>query len=125
MNSRKKKVSLILSCIGTILYLLSGSIPLFLLYPVDLFYSLSLLLIGVISLIGTIIGVKEIKSGGAIILISIPFSIICMSILSFFPGNFAGYTFYDIVAFLLFPIPYPHSIFIIIGGIQCLRSFDD
>ena len=125
MNSRKKKVGLILSGIGVIIYLLSGSMYLFFLSPFLPFHILSLLIPGTISLIGTIIGVKEIKAGGVVILISIPISIVYISIMHFFLEDISGYTLYEIVTFMLYPIPYPHSIFIIIGGIQCLKSFDD
>jgi len=90
----------------------------------DVIFSLSLLFTGAISLIGIIIGVKEIKIGGAVILISIPISIVYISILNFFL-EYSLYNFYDIVLFVIYPIPYPHSVFVIIGGIQCLMSFDD
>jgi len=124
MESRKKKAGLILSGIGIFLYLLKGSIYIIFIYPMDVIFSLSLLFTGVISLIGIIIGVKEIKIGGAVILISIPISIVYISILNFFL-EYSLYNFYDIVLFVIYPIPYPHSVFVIIGGIQCLMSFDD
>ncbi len=124
MESRKKKAGLILSGIGIFLYLLKGSIYIIFIYPMDVIFSLSLLFTGAISLIGIIIGVKEIKIGGAVILISIPISIVYISILNFFL-EYSLYNFYDIVLFVIYPIPYPHSVFVIIGGIQCLMSFDD
>ena len=108
MNSRKK-ASLILSVIGVFLYLLIGNI----------------LFTGVISLIGTIIGAKKIKIGGAVILISIPISIVFTLILNFMLEYIPYYTFQEISFFVLYPIPYPHSVFVIIGGILCLKSFDE
>ena len=124
MNLRKK-AGLILSGIGVFLYLLSGNIYIFLLYPTPVIYSLSLLFTGAISLVGTIVGVKVIKKGGAVILISIPISIVLILILNFILEYYVSYTFNEIVFFVLYPIPYPHSVFVIIGGIQCLKSSDD
>ena len=124
MNSRKK-ASLILSVIGVFLYLLIGNIYIFLLSPTPVIYSLSLLFTGVISLIGTIIGAKKIKIGGAVILISIPISIVFTLILNFMLEYIPYYTFQEISFFVLYPIPYPHSVFVIIGGILCLKSFDE
>ncbi|MBY9016193.1 MAG: hypothetical protein KGD68_10915 [Candidatus Lokiarchaeota archaeon] len=128
MNS-KKKAGLILSGIGVFLYLLDGSIYLLLLSPtMPVIFSL-LLLTGAISLIGTKIGVKKIKMGGAVILLSIPISIVFISALNFFLEYFTYYvpyyTSYNIVLIVLYPIPFPHSVFVIIGGIQCLMSFDE
>ena len=124
MNLRKK-AGLILSGIGVFLYLLSGNIYIFLLYPTPVIYSLLLLFTGAISLVGTIVGVKVIKKGGAVILISIPISIFLILILNFILEYYVSYTFNEIVFFVLYPIPYPHSVFVIIGGIQCLKSSDD
>ena len=125
MESRKKKAGLILSGIGVNLYFLRGCILLFLLAPTPVIQSLSLLFTGAISLIGIILGMKEIKAGGAIILISIPISIVYILILNFILEYIPYYTFYEIVLFVLYPIPFPHSVFVIIGGLMCLSSFDE
>ena len=119
----KKKAGLILSGIGEILYFLNGVIYCFLSGPEIL--PISLLLTGTISLIGTILEKKEIKIGGAVILISIPFSIGVISILNFFLNYMPTFRIYDWFLLILYPIPYPHSVFVIIGGILCVRSSDD
>jgi len=124
MNSRKKS-GLILSSIGVFLYLLSSNIYIFFIYPTLVIYSLSLLFTGIISLIGIIIGLDMIKRGGAVILISIPISIVSILILNFILKDISYYTFNEICFFVLYPIPYPHSVFVIIGGILCVRSSDD
>ena len=124
MNSRKK-TGLILSSIGVFLYLLSSNIYIFFIFPTLVIYSLSLLFTGIVSLIGIIIGLDMIKRGGAVILISIPISIVSILILNFILEDIPYYTFNEICFFVLYPIPYPHSVFVIIGGILCLKSFDE
>ena len=121
MNSRKK-AGLILSIIGVSLYFFRCVIYTLLSGPIIL--PLSACLTGTISLLGLILGIKEIKAGGAVILISIPFSTIYISVLNFFL-KYSSYTFYDLLLFILWPIPLPMSIFVIIGGMLCLKSSDD
>ena len=116
MVSRKKLkiVALILSGIGGAIYLFYGLIlPYY--YPVKP----SVIITGVISLIGTGIGVKKIKIGGIIILISIPLSLVLGTIIYFNP-----YTIFLILFTLLVPWP-PHSVCVIIGGILCVISSDE
>jgi len=125
MESRKKKAGLILSSIGVFYHFLLGSIFLFLLLPTPVIQSITVLLTGTLSLIGIIIGVKEIKIGGAIILISIPISngylLILNNFLEFVPPN----TPFEILLLAFIPIFNPFSCFLVIGGILCLMGFDE
>ena len=77
-NKEIKSTGLILSGIGGILFLIE--IMFIQTYMADII--LLLMIAGIISLIGTGIGVKKIKIGDIIILISIPFSIITVALLN-------------------------------------------
>lgn len=125
MTSRRKKAGLIVSGIGAFLYILWGGILLLLVGHPPVIQSVSLLFTGAISLLGIVVGVKEIKSGGVIILISIPISMIYILILNFFLESITNIRSIDIIGILLYPIPFPSSLLILIGGFQCLKSFDD
>ncbi|NHJ19683.1 MAG: hypothetical protein EAX91_01980 [Candidatus Lokiarchaeota archaeon] len=101
----KKVAALILSGIGGGIYLFVG-----IMFRVGWWSSVSPTLIaaGIISLIGTGIGAVRIKIGGVVILLSIPLSILI--------GISGGI--YSIL-FVLIPVPFPHSILVMIGGILC------
>jgi hypothetical protein len=114
-----KLVGLLLSSIGGILYFITvfmvsqtytGSI-----FP---FSSGPFLVAGILSVMGAILGVRNTKAGGLIILLSIPVSIAIGLI--FFRYLDCFMCFYE---FVLIPIPLPHSIFVINGGILCLVSY--
>ena len=96
----RKKTALFLSGIGGILYLFGAS-----LIPITMGSAniLLYLIAGVISLIGTGIGVVRIKIGGVVILISIPLSLIIVILLNpeVLP-QIAG-----LAALLLMPLPFP------------------
>ena len=114
---RRKKIALILSGIGGILYLIGAF-----LIPITMGSAniLVYIIAGVISLIGTGIGVVRIKIGGVVILISIPLSIIIVILLNLeILPQIAG-----LIALLLYPLPFPHSVFVVIGGILCLLGSD-
>lgn len=125
MESRKKKAGLILSGIGVFIHFLWGSIFLFLLLPTPIFHSVFILFIGTISLLGIIIGVKEIKAGGVVIIVSIPVSIVYMLILNFFLESIPDYLSVDLIQGVVYIFLSPISLLIIIGGILCLNGFDD
>ena len=112
----RKKIGLILSGIGGAIYLLSG----FGFYTVLRYFgirfgSLPFIITGVISLVGTGIGVKKIKIGSIIILISIPLSFVIGFIVS-------PYITRQYLIILFFSLP--HIVFVIVGGILCLKSAD-
>ena len=118
LKNKLKLTGLILNSIGGILYLITffmvaqtyiGS-----LYPPA---SWPFLLTGVISLIGSLIGVKNIKTGYLIILFSIPFTFTIGLIFFRYLDCFMCF-----IEFVLIPIPLPHSVFVINGGILCLIS---
>jgi len=125
MTSRRKKGGLIVSGIGASLYIFQGSIFLLLLSPTPVILSVSLLFTGAISLLGMVIGINGIKVGGAITLISIPISIIYMIILNFFLESITNTLSIDIIRIVFYPIPFPSSLLIFVGGILCIMSFDD
>ena len=110
---RRKKAGLVLSGIGGTIYLL-GSFNYILVY-LGLGY-LPFIIAGVISLTGTGIGVKYIKKGGVIILISIPLSFV----IGFLFSRYFHIAYFGI--FLL--LSQPQFVFVIIGGILCLKSSD-
>ena len=107
--SNKKVAGLILSCIGGVIYLFEG-----ILLQVGWFSAVSpsLIIAGIITLVGTGIGAFNAKIGGVVILISIPLALIF--------SLFAIYA----IAFIIFPIPFPHSVLVIIGGILCVVSYE-
>ena len=112
----RKKIGLILSGIGGAIYLLSGFGFYYVLRYFGIrFGSLPFIITGVISLIGTGIGVKEIKIGGIIILISIPLSFVIGFIVS-------PYITTQYLIILFFSLP--HIVFVIVGGILCLKHSD-
>ena len=128
----RRKIALILSSIGGIIYLLEGIMfcgVMFFTSSTDslmFLISISYLIIGEISLMGTRIAAKKIKLGGRAILISIPISIfITLVTFNFYTLN-SIYLFYAIVYIILpmMPIPFPTSVFVIIGGIMLLLSSD-
>ena len=116
-NKDIKDVGLILSGIGGILFLIE-----IMYIPANMPDIILLLMIaGIISLIGTGIGVKKIKIGGIIILISIPFSIITVALLNQWGIPQIAAT----ISSLLLPSPFPTSVVVIFGGILCLISSDE
>jgi len=117
-RSKLKVLGLILNSIGGILYLLTvftvtqtetGSN-----YPNA---STPFIIAGVISLMGTITGAKDIKMGSMIILLSLPVTFLIGVIFSPYLHFYLYF-----IAFIFIPIPLPHSVFVIIGGILCLIS---
>ena len=128
--NRRKKVGLILSGIGETLYLAEAVMYIGFSRPLSI-WPFSILFIGAISVVGTIAGKDDIKFGGALILISTPFSIIYTLILyDIFILNevieVVRYNIFpDLILFVLYPIPFPHSVFLIIGLYLCLTSFDE
>ena len=119
MNFRKE-AGLILIDIGNAIYLLTGINFYFFSWGAGIL-PLPLIFIGAVSLMGTIIGVDEIKKGGTVILISIPLSIVYMFFMNII---IPYYRVYDMILWAFIPFPYPHSLFLIIGGILCLMSSD-
>ena len=113
----RKKPGLILSGIGIAIYLILGSS----ISISAVLLPILLVSIGAISLMGLLIGVKDIRMGGVVILISIPFSIIYILFMNIIITNSPAII-NLIVLFALIPFPYPHSLFLIIGGILCLMS---
>jgi len=113
----RKKAGLILSGIGGTIYLLASLMLSYLLVYLGIGF-LPFILTGVISLTGTGIGVKNIKRGGIIILISIPLSLVIGIIFNPYGFYIIGY-----LGVILF-YSQPHFVFVIVGGILCLKSSD-
>ena len=134
-ESKQKKgkslrmVGIIMSGIGGLLYLIFGFIYLFFSMSYFVWLAIPLLIAGAISQTGTIIAIYKVKIGGVIILTSIPISIGIGIILSLFIGPFPYYypSFYGVlmtIQLILYPIPFPHSVQVIAGGIICLVASD-
>jgi len=118
-RKKLKVAGIIISVIGGILYIITVFMVLntgFRIYPSS---SLPFLVAGIITLAGTIIGVKDIKIGSMIILLSLPATFIIGLI---YIPYLDSYLFLIIYVFV--PFPLPHSIFVINGGIMCFLSTD-
>jgi len=119
----RRKAGLILSGIGGIMYLLNGIIFF------AAFMGFDYLIIGTISLIGIILikGFEKIKLGSVVILISIPISIVVTSSLMRHASSYFFFYVLNRFGFFLislYPIPFPTSVLVIIGGVLCLKSLD-
>jgi hypothetical protein len=121
LETRKKlKVAgIIISGIGAILYLVTVFMVLNTEYRVYPSTSMPFLFMGVTSLVGTIIGVKNTKLGSMIILFSLPATFI----IGLIYGPYLDFYLY-ISIYVIVPFPLPHSIFVINGGILCFLSTD-
>jgi hypothetical protein len=120
----RKRAGLSLAGIGGLLYLIGGFIFLTTAtyYNFGISFPISYLVTGVISITGTIIGIKQVKLGGTVILNAIPVAILITLISSFYIDAY-----YTIIYLILpiYPIPYfPYISFIIIGGVLCRMSSD-
>ncbi|NVM16967.1 MAG: hypothetical protein HWN80_04575 [Candidatus Lokiarchaeota archaeon] len=118
-RKKLKVAGIILSGIGGILYLITVFIVLntgFRDYPST---SMPFLFVGVTSLVGTIIGVKNIKLGSMIILLSLPATFL----IGLIYGPYLDFYLY-LSPYVFVPFPLPHSIFLITGGIMCFLSTD-
>lgn len=128
----RRKIGLILSGIGGIIYLLEGIMFFSVIFSTSstnnlmLLIGISYLIVGAISLMGTIIAAKKIKLGGRVILISIPISIVITLVTFNFYTLYSINLYYAIMYIILpiMPIPFPTSVIVIIGGILCLLSSD-
>lgn len=125
-TGRTRKLSgLIVSGVGGILYLINGfiylSIPLEFISWLIIPFSIA----GVISLIGLVIGIFKVKIGGVVNLLVIPISIIIGVIMSYnLPYPYLPHFTVIVVEYLILPIPLPHSIHVVTGGLLCLMGSD-
>jgi len=125
----RKTPGLIISGVGGLIYIFYGLFFFFFMgsywyVPMLMMTTAPMIVAGVIAEIGTIVGIKNIKAGGGVILTAITaasvFGIIMASI-SRYPSY---YVLIYLFQYLLFPIPIPHSIHVISGGILCLTASD-
>ena len=127
----RRMVGLILSGVGGLLYLILGLIFLFasMGYYYSLFPIIPLFIAGVISQTGTIVAINKVKTGGVILLTSIPVSLVIGFILNLiqpYPYYYSSlYGALMIFQYILFPIPIPHSVHVIAGAIVCLTASDN
>ncbi len=80
---------------------------------------------GVISIVGVLVGTRNVKTGGILNLVSIPTAFVIGFVL-LSTGDYM-YSIYNIIPFamgLLYPLPLPHSFHVISGGILCLTGSD-
>lgn len=121
----RRIVGLITSGVGGALYLILGLIYLATMSYYSWYY-VPLLIAGAISQTGTIVAIFKVKVGGALLLTSLPISIVFGIILTMVQP----YYYYSPLAvmivfqFILFPLPIPHSAHVIAGGILCLLASD-
>jgi hypothetical protein len=116
----RKVAALILSGIGGAIYLFVGII-----LREGWFSPVSPALIaaGIISLGGTVIGAIRVKIGGWLIILTIPLSILVGTIFNLIAYSTIYGAIYSL-AFILVPIPFPHSVFVILGGFLALYASD-
>jgi len=119
----KIKVGLILSCIGGAIYLLLGIVVFIMPYHGTKYIYTSLLIIGIVALVGTIFGIINAKAGGAIVLSSVPISIV-YTVIAFESNYYTNIllTLFPAMLIPLFFMPIPFSALIIAGGILCVTS---
>jgi hypothetical protein len=121
----RKTAGIIISGVGAALYLFFGFFFLLMSYGYMFIAGLSMLIAGGISLAGVIIALFKVKIGGIISLTAVPIALVIGILLVLFEGGY--YYYYQwiyILQFILFPLPIPHSIHVIAGGIICLTATD-
>ena len=123
----RRTAGLIMSGVGGIIYLIPGFMYLILSLGYGSSYystiTFPLLIAGAISIIGTIVGLSEIKIGGIIIVSAIPISLV-IGIILVLLGSYYWYNVFNMFFTLLLPLPFPHSIHVVAGGILCLTGSD-
>lgn len=123
-----RMMGLIISGVGGLLYFIIGFIFLFASIGYMLWVTIPLLIAGAISQTGTLVAISKVKIGGVFILTSIPISLvigILVSLTQSYPYYYPS--FYNMVMvfqLILYPIPIPHSVHVIVGGILCLTASD-
>jgi hypothetical protein len=133
-GASRKTAGLLISGVGGILYLILGlsQIKIFI---TSGYYSSSIgipaLIAGIISMTGTLIGTRKTKTGGTIALTSIPISLVIGFILIIpLLSDYYGYYYsivpiiYSVIMPMLFPLPIPHAIHVVTGGILCMTGSD-
>ena len=130
LKTKKRKsrriVGLITSGVGGALYLILGFMYLIMNVGYYSWYYIPLLIAGAISQTGTIVAMYKVKIGGALLLASLPVSIVFGIILTMIQPYYY-YTLYAVITvfqFILLPFPIPHSAHVIAGGILCLLASD-
>ncbi|NHJ19681.1 MAG: hypothetical protein EAX91_01970 [Candidatus Lokiarchaeota archaeon] len=128
VKSRKsrKTAGIIISGVGAILYLVFGFF--FLILGSSYGYmrdaAVSMLIAGGISIAGIIVALYKVKIGGIITLISIPIAIVIGVILMLMEPYSYYYYWLNFIQYVIFPLPIPHSLHVIPGGIICLTAKD-
>jgi len=83
------------------------------------------LLIGIISMVGTLVGARNVKTGGVLNLVSIPTALVIGVVLYVMGGYiYSYYNFIPFIMVIVFPLPLLHSFHVISGGILCLTGSD-
>ena len=123
----RKTAGLIISGVGGLIYIFYGLFFFIVSYgypPMLMMTTAPMIVAGVIAEIGTIVGIKNIKAGGGVILTAIPAAFVFGIIMASISGYPSYYVLIYLFQYLLFPIPIPHSIHVIPGGILCLTASD-
>lgn len=124
----RKTAGIIISGVGAILYLVEGFFFLILSSGSGSMRiaAITMLIAGGISIAGVIVALYKVKIGGIITLTSIPIAMVIGIVLQLMEPYYYYYYYYwiYIIQYILFPLPIPHSIHIIAGGIVCLTAND-
>lgn len=126
----RRTVGLMVSGVGGILYLIIGlsQVKSTLPYPFPSYshaLGITNLLIGIISMVGTLIGIRNVKAGGILNLVSIPTSLVIgFILLSTVDYIYSWYNYIPIFFATIYPLPIPHSFHVISGGILFLTGSD-
>ncbi len=123
----RRTVGLIAGGVGGILYLMIGlsQIKESLGNPYLSYNGITALIAGIISMVGTLVGIRNIKAGGILNLASIPTSLVIGFILLIISGYwYSLLSTFPFIFAMLYPLPFPHSFHVISGGILCLTGSD-
>jgi len=121
----RKLAGLIISGVGGLLYLINGFVYTFIPLVFISWLIVPFSIAGVIALIGPVIGIFKVKIGGVVSLIVLPISLVIGFVLSHnVPYPYSPEFTVIVIEYLIIPVPLPHSIHVITGGIFCLLASD-
>ncbi|GAG62572.1 unnamed protein product, partial [marine sediment metagenome] len=128
----RRTVGILVSALGGMLYLIYGLSQIkqslgytYSFYTISRISGITALLAGVISLVGTIVGTRNVKTGGILNLVSIPTALVIGFVLLSISGvMYSIYNFIPFIMMIVYPLPLPHSFHVISGGILCLTGSD-
>lgn len=126
----RRTVGLLASGVGGMLYLIIGLSQIrgslnYSLLSYSGIIGISNLLAGLISIVGTLVGTRNVKTGGVLQLVSIPTALVLgFVLLTTGDYMYSVYNFIPFIMMMVYPFPLPHSFHVISGGILCLTGSD-